>query len=98
MPDDDSQDPQRALCERIVTLMRANEQARKQPVSDDERQKLKSAVSRLEQMLNAAADGQRRVLASAAERLDGLLRDMRNGKDLTVKIRVRRDGKNDRGK
>jgi cell division protein ZapA (FtsZ GTPase activity inhibitor) len=94
MPDGDSQDPQRALRDRIVTLMRANEQARRNPVSDDERRHLKSAASRLDQMLNATADAEREALAGAAERLNRLLRDMQAGKDLTGKVRLRREGKN----
>ena len=98
MPDGDSQDPQRALRERIVTLMRANEQARMRPVTDDEQQKLKGAASRLDQMLNATAAAEQQVLASAIERLDRLLRGIRNGNDLTEKIRLRPNGKNDKEK
>jgi cell division protein ZapA (FtsZ GTPase activity inhibitor) len=74
---------ERNLQERIVSLIRANQQARKTPLTDEELQKLKAAARRLDQMLKAAADEDQRALKNAAARLDQLLKDMAAGKDVT---------------
>ena len=54
------------LRQRIVSLIRANEQALKKPITDEEVQKLKAAAARLDQMLKAAVDADRQELRSAA--------------------------------
>jgi ElaB/YqjD/DUF883 family membrane-anchored ribosome-binding protein len=87
MPDDNHQDPQRALRERIVNLMRANQQARRKPVNDEEWQNLQTAASRLEQMLKSSADADRQALSGAATRLDELLKSIQSGKEVAVKRR-----------
>jgi hypothetical protein len=87
MPDDNHLDPQRALRERIVNLMRTNAQARKKPVNDEERQKLQTAASRLEQILKASGDADRQALSGAATRLEELLNNIQNGKEVAVKRR-----------
>lgn len=87
MPDDNAQDPQRALRERIVNLMRANEQARKKPINDEERQKLQTAVSHLDRILTSSADADREALTTAAVRLDELLKSIQSGKEVAVRRR-----------
>jgi len=87
---DDNQDRERALRERIVSLMRANEQARRKSVPEDEVQRLKAAASRLDQMLKAGAEQEAENLKNAAARLDRFLADMRKGKDFTEGIRRRK--------
>ena len=89
MNNEDDQDRERKLRERIASLMRSNEQASKKPITSEERQKLKSAASRLDQMLRSTADADRQTLKGAAARLDQLLADIRKGKDVTAKLRRR---------
>ena len=91
MNHEQNKDRERELRERIASLMRSNEQARKKPITSEERQKLKSAADRLDQMLQSSADADRQVLKSAAVRLDQLLADIRKGKDISAKLKRRRD-------
>jgi hypothetical protein len=79
------------LRRRIVSLIRANEQAVKKPTTDDEVQKLKAAAARLDQMLKAAMDADGQVLRSAAARLDQLLEDIATGTDVTDSLKRRRN-------
>jgi hypothetical protein len=79
------------LRQRIVSLIRANEQALKKPITDEEAQKLKAAAGRLGQMLKAAADADGQVLRSAAARLDHLLEYIATGKDVTDNLKRRRN-------
>jgi hypothetical protein len=79
------------LRQRIVSLIRANEQALKKPITDEEVQKLKAAAARLDQMLKAAADADGQVLRSAVARLDQLLEDIATGKDVTYDLKRRRN-------
>jgi hypothetical protein len=98
MNHEENKDRERDLRERIASLMRSNEQARKKPIMSEERQKLRSAANRLDQMLQSSADADRQVLKGAAVRLDQLLADIRKGKDISAKVKRRRDGKNRRMK
>jgi hypothetical protein len=91
MNNEDNQSREPALRERIVSLIQANQRARKKPITDEELQKLKTAASRLDQMLNAAGDADRQALSSAAARLDQLLEDIRTGKDVTNDLKRRPD-------
>ena len=93
MHNEDNQDRERDLRERIASLMRSNEQARKKPITSEERQKLQSAASRLDRMLTSTADADREALKGAAARLDQLLADIRKGKDVTAKLQRRRTQK-----
>ncbi len=86
MNKDDNAGREQELQERIANLMRANEQARKKPITIQERQTLKAAASRLDQLLNAGTNADRQSLQSAAARLDQLLADIRKGKDVTTRI------------
>ena len=79
------------LRQRIVSLIRANEQALKKPITDEEVQKLKAAAARLDQILKAAVDADGQVLRSAAARLDQLLEDIATGKDVTYDLKRRRN-------
>lgn len=79
------------LRQRIVSLIRANEQALRKPITDEEVQKLKAAAGRLDQILKAAVDTERQVLTSAAARLDQLLEGIATGKDVTNNLKRRRD-------
>jgi len=77
------------LQQRIVSLIRANGQALKKPITDEEVQNLKAAAGRLDQMLKAAVDADRQLLRSAAARLDQLLEDIAAGKDVTYDLKRR---------
>jgi hypothetical protein len=79
------------LRQRIVSLIRANEQALKKPIANEEVQKLKAAAARLDQLLKAAVDADGQVLRSAAARLDQLLEDIATGKDVTYDLKRRRN-------
>ena len=83
MNSDENQAPDDALRQRIASLIRSNEQARKKPISEEELQKLKAAASRLDQKLQDASDADHQSLKGAAERLAQLLADIRDGKDVT---------------
>jgi hypothetical protein len=80
----------RAVREKIARQMRSIGEGPKQQVTAEELQSLKSAASRLDQMLKAAADADQRALKSAVARLDQLLSDIRAGKDVTNIILKRR--------
>jgi hypothetical protein len=79
------------LRQRIVSLIRANQQASKKPITDEEVRKLKIAAGRLDQLLQAAVDADGQVLKSAAARLDRLLQDIATGKDVTNGLKRRRN-------
>lgn len=87
MTNDDGQDPDSNLRERIVSLIRANQRARKKPVTADELMKLKAAANRLDRMMHHGADEDRQALKSAVGHLDQLLADIRAGKDLKIQKR-----------
>jgi len=90
MNSENDQARERDLRERIARLIRANQQARRKPLTDDERQKLNAAARRLDQMLKAAADEGQQLLKTAAVRLDQLLKDIAAGKDVTNNLKRRR--------
>lgn len=80
---------ERDLQERIVSLIRANQQARRTPLTDGELQKLNAAARRLDQMLKATADEDQQALKNAAARLDQLLQDIAAGRDVTSDLKRR---------
>jgi hypothetical protein len=92
MSNEDNQDQERDLQSRIASLIRANGQAPRKPITDQEQQKLREAANRLDQLLKTGEEADRQALKSAAVRLDQILKDMRKGKDITVKLKQRRDG------
>src|SRR5438270_510044 len=77
--------------ERIVSLMQAAGQIPKKQITGEELQKLKTAASRLDQMLKSTADADLEALRSGAARLDQLLADIGTGKDPTSDLKRRRD-------
>ncbi len=79
------------LRHRIVTLIRANQQASKKPITNQEVQKLKVAAARLDRLLQAAVDADGQALKSAAARLDRMLQDIATGKDITDHLKRRRN-------
>ena len=85
----DNQGPDRDMRERIVNLMLSIGNGPKKQIPAEERQKLKSAASRLDQMLKAAANADQQALKSAAARLDQLLSDIRAGKDVASNLKRR---------
>jgi hypothetical protein len=63
-----------------VNLMQSIGKGPKKQIPAEELQKLKSAASRPDQMLKAAANADQQALKSAAARLDQLLSAIRAGK------------------
>jgi len=90
MSHEDNQDREQDVRERIVSLIQATGQARKERLREEELKELKTAASRLDQMLQAAADEDRQTLQSAAARLDQLLADLGSGKDVTHNLKRKR--------
>ena len=82
---------ERDVQERIKSLMQAAGLARKKQLTGEELQKLKTAASRLDQMLKSSADADLETLRSAAARLDQLLADIGTRKDLNSGLKRRRD-------
>jgi hypothetical protein len=91
MSQDDDQDQQHDVRERIASLIRAAESAHTPPVTGDELRKLKAAASRLDEMLKAAEEADAQALRSAAARLDQMLTKIGKRKDVTAELK-RRDG------
>lgn len=91
MSDNDGHDRERKIRERILHVMRANEDAHRKQLSAEEKQKLKSAAGRLDQMLKAAAEANVQSLKNAAARLDQMLEDLRQGKDVSNDLKRRGD-------
>jgi cell division septum initiation protein DivIVA len=85
----DNQGPDRDARERIVNLMQSIGKGPKKQIRAEDLQKLKSAASRLDQMLKAAENADQQVLRSAAAKLDQLLSDIRAGKDVTSNLKRR---------
>jgi len=90
MSNEDTQDRGRELRERIVSLMQATSQAVRKPIPRTELQQLKTAASRLDQMLKAAAEADQETLRTAVARLNQLLIDIREGKDVSPNLKRRR--------
>jgi cell division septum initiation protein DivIVA len=85
----DNQGPDRDVRERFVNLMQSIGKGPKKQIPAEELQKLKSAASRLDQMLKAAANADQQALKSATAKLDQLLSDIRAGKDVTSNLKRR---------
>jgi hypothetical protein len=85
----DNQGPDRDVRERVVNLMQSIGKGPKKQIPDEELQKLKSAASRLDQILKAGANADQQALKGAAARLDQLLSDIRAGKDVTSNLKRR---------
>jgi hypothetical protein len=85
----DNQGPDREVRARIVNLMQSIGKGPKKQIPAEELQKLKSAASRLDQMLKASAKADQQTLKSAAARLDQLLSDIRAGKDVSSNLKRR---------
>jgi hypothetical protein len=79
----------RDVREKIVSLMQSIGRAPRKPLHDAELQKLRSAASRLEHLLNAEVEANRQALKNASERLNRLLLDIRTGKDVTADLKKR---------
>jgi hypothetical protein len=90
MINDDNHSREGKIRERIVSVIRASEQVPGKQIAAEELQKLKTAASRLDQMLKATAEAEVQVLRSASARLDQILENLRCGKDV-VSAR-KRDG------
>jgi len=96
MTDDNSRARERDVGERIASAIRSIGRGTEKPVTTEERQKLKAAAARLDQMLKAAADADQQALRNAAVRLDEMLADIRKGKDVTSRVKQRREQKEPR--
>jgi len=94
----DNQGPDRDVRERIANLMQSIGKGPKKQIPNEEMQRLKSAASRLDQMLKAVASADQQAfdqqqLKSAAARLDQLLSDIRAGKDVTSTLKRRKNSR-----
>jgi hypothetical protein len=89
MGSEDNQD--RTVGERIAEVIRANEQAPKKNLTEEEVRALKTAAGRLEQLLADGANAETEALKNAASRLDQLLKDLGAGKDVSPRVRFRQE-------
>jgi len=85
----DNQGSDHDVRKRIATLLQSIGKGPKREIPGEELQKLKRAASRLDQILEAAANADQQALKSAAARLDQLLSDIRAGKDVTRNLKRR---------
>lgn len=90
MGNENKQDREREVRERIAGFMQANEQAQKKQVTCEELQTLKTAAGRLDQLLKDTANADLQSLRAAGERLDRLLTDIATGKDVLTDLTRRR--------
>jgi hypothetical protein len=99
MGNDDNQDRDRAVRDRIAHFFQADEEAQRKRATEEELQRLHSAVGRLDQLLTEAAADERtqrnrateeevQELRDAATRLDQLLADIA-GKEGAPGLKVR---------
>jgi hypothetical protein len=104
MSNDDNQDRERNVRDRIATFVQAHKQAKGKQAADEELQTLRRAVGRLDQLLaDAAADEQARrkraeeeeaqALRVAAARLDQLLTDIAK-KEAAPELKLRHRARN----
>ena len=96
MNEEESHRREREVEKRIASLMQSIGHGPKKHISGEELQKLKTAASRLEQILQSAADDERQALNNAASRLDQLLTDIRKGKDVTHNLKRRERNQRDK--
>ena len=90
MNDEGNQRPERDVGKRITGLIQSIGNAPKKQITNEELQSLKTAASRLDEMLKAATDADQQALRNAAGRLDQLLADIRKGKDVANRLKRRR--------
>ncbi len=90
---DDDQKPENDVGSRIANLIRSIGQGPEKPVAAEEQRALAAAAARLDQILKKAADADQQALRNAAVRLDEMLLDMRKGKDITDRVKRRREPK-----
>jgi hypothetical protein len=87
MKDEDIQAREQEVREKIARQLRSIGHAFRKSLTGEELQKLRTAASRLDQMLKASADADREALRSAVGKLDNLLRDLRDGKDVNLRLK-----------
>jgi hypothetical protein len=92
MGDENDQNREQEVRERIATLIRANDHVRKKEISREELHTLQAATGRLDQLLSQAAEAEKENLRTAATRLDQILKDLARGKDVAKSLK-RRDGR-----
>src|SRR5215475_12762917 len=91
MSSQDHHDPETDLRKRIVSQIQATGRSRQKTINPEELQALKTAASRLEQLLSEATDADREALKSAAARLEKFLAEISKGKDITPGLKRRGD-------
>ena len=89
MNDEDNHAREQEVRDKIARQLKSIGHAPKKQPAGEERQKLKAAANRLDQMLKASGDADREAMCSAAGRLDNLLRDLRRGNDVTARLKRR---------
>jgi len=105
MSNDNNQDRERNVRDRIATFVQAHGQAKGKQATDEELQTLRRAVGRLDQLLadvaadeparrKRAKDEEAQALRVAAARLDQLLRDIAR-KEAAPELKLRHPRKKD---
>jgi hypothetical protein len=87
MDNEDKESREREVRGRILSVIQATEEVPKKQITNEELRTLKTAASRLDQMLKAAADADVQALKDAAARLDQLLADIGAGKNAKADVK-----------
>ena len=91
MSDDDIQNSERELRDRIGKRMQSIGQSSPKQIAPEQLQKLKTAATRLDQLLQSNANHDNESLKNAAQKLDQLLSKIIKGKDVTQELKRRRE-------
>lgn len=93
MSNENDRNPEQELREKIASRMHSIGHSNSKAVRPEQLQELKTAASRLDQLLKSNADHHQEALKSAAHKLDRLLLKIQKGKDITPDLRRRQDQK-----
>jgi len=91
MSTEENQDDARTVGERIAEVIRSNEKVPKKNLGPGDREKLKAAADRLEQLLSEAANAETEELKTAVSKLEALLKNIGAGKDVAPTLRLRKN-------
>ena len=94
MSNQNDHDREHDIREKIASQIQSSELVPRKELPAEELQKLQTATTRLDQLLNAAADADREALKTAASRLDQLLADIARGKDVTYALKRQHSPRN----
>ena len=87
MDSGDNRNSERELREKIASRMQSIGQSSSREIPPEQLESLKTAASRLDQLLQSNADNDQQSMKNAALKLDQLLSKIRKGKDVTQDLK-----------